>query len=84
MDLLLQQAHAWGDFKTWLTLALGLSREGLIARANKNDEGNDESFFLAPLEEVVARGTTSAEELVRLYEEQWDRSMDRVFRNLTY
>ncbi|MCK5934005.1 MAG: glutamate--cysteine ligase [Fulvimarina manganoxydans] len=64
--------------------ALGLSREGLIARANKNDEGNDESFFLAPLEEVVARGTTSAEELVRLYEEQWDRSMDRVFRNLTY
>ena len=29
MDLLLQQAHACGDFKTWLTLALGLSRDAL-------------------------------------------------------
>ncbi|MER0238571.1 glutamate--cysteine ligase [Fulvimarina sp. MAC8] len=61
-----------------------ISREGLIARANRNDEGNDESFFLAPLEEVVARGTTSAEELVRLYEEQWGRSMQQVFKNLVY
>ncbi|MDY8108186.1 glutamate--cysteine ligase [Fulvimarina sp. 2208YS6-2-32] len=63
---------------------LKISREGLIQRANVNDEGNDESFFLAPLEEVVARGTTSAEELVRLYEDQWDRSMERVFKNLAY
>jgi glutamate--cysteine ligase len=61
-----------------------LARQGLIARNRRNEEGNDESHFLAPLEEVVARGTTSGEELVRLYEEQWDRSMDRVFKHLTY
>ncbi|MCB8838011.1 glutamate--cysteine ligase [Aurantimonas sp. VKM B-3413] len=61
-----------------------LARKGLIARGRRNEEGNDESFFLAPLEEVVARGTTSGEELVRLYEEQWDRSMSRVFKHLTY
>ena len=61
-----------------------ISREGLRRRNRLNDEGNDESFFLAPLEEVVARGTTSGEELVRLYEEQWDGSMERVFKHLTY
>ncbi|MEX6508913.1 glutamate--cysteine ligase [Jiella sp. M17.18] len=61
-----------------------LARQGLVARDRRNEEGNDESFFLAPLEEVVARGTTSGEELVRLYEEQWDRSMERVFKHLTY
>ena len=61
-----------------------IAREGLRRRNRLNDEGNDESFFLAPLEEVVARGTTSGEELVRLYDEQWGRSMERVFKHLTY
>ncbi|MCW4113573.1 glutamate--cysteine ligase [Aurantimonas sp. MSK8Z-1] len=61
-----------------------LARQGLIARNRLNEDGNDESFFLAPLEEVVARGTTSGEELVRLYEEQWDRQMAAVFRHVTY
>ena len=61
-----------------------LSRQGLVARNRRNEEGNDESHFLAPLEEVVARGTTSGEELVRLFEEQWDGSMERVFKHLTY
>lgn len=61
-----------------------LSRQGLVARNQRNEEGNDESHFLAPLEEVVARGTTSGEELVRLFEEQWDGSMERVFKHLTY
>ncbi len=64
--------------------SLKIARSGLIARGRLNEDGNDESFFLAPLEEVVARGTTSAEELVRLYEGPWERSMDRVFDHLTY
>ncbi|WP_206452960.1 glutamate--cysteine ligase [Aurantimonas marina] len=63
---------------------LKLSRQGLVARHRLNEEGNDESHFLAPLEEVVARGTTSGEELVRLYEEQWGGSMERVFKHLSY
>ena len=63
---------------------LDISNEGLKRRARLNDEGNDESVFLAPLKEVVARGTTSAEELVRLYEEEWGRDMGKVFKHLTY
>ncbi|SJZ97081.1 glutamate--cysteine ligase [Consotaella salsifontis] len=64
--------------------AVKLARRGLVARDQRNEEGHDESLFLAPLEEVVARGTTSAEELARLYEQQWDRSMERVFQHLAY
>lgn len=64
--------------------SLQIARKGLLSRGRLNEDGNDESFFLAPLEEVVARGTTSAEELVRLYEGPWERSMDRVFDHLTY
>ena len=63
---------------------VAIARKGLKARARMNEEGNDESHFLAPLEEVVARGTTSAEELVRLYDKQWSRSMAKVFAHLTY
>jgi len=63
---------------------VAIARKGLKARARMNEEGNDESHFLAPLEEVLARGTTSAEELVRLYETQWDRSMAKVFAHLVY
>ncbi|KQT87944.1 glutamate--cysteine ligase [Aurantimonas sp. Leaf443] len=64
--------------------AVALSRKGLAARALLNEDGDDESHFLAPLEEALARGTTSAEELVRLYETQWERSMARVFDHLAF
>ncbi|WP_102960751.1 glutamate--cysteine ligase [Mangrovicella endophytica] len=61
-----------------------IARRGLVSRNRLNEDGYDESIFLGPLEEIVARGTTAAEELVRLYETQWDRSMRRVFEQLTY
>ena len=64
--------------------SLEISRAGLVSRAALNEDGNDESFFLAPLEEVVARGTTSAEELMRLWNTQWDSSMRRLFDHLAY
>jgi glutamate--cysteine ligase len=64
--------------------SLDISSAGLKRRARLNDEGNDESVFLNPLREVVGRGTTSAEELVRLYEEEWGRDMGKVFKHLTY
>ncbi|WP_185984868.1 glutamate--cysteine ligase [Aureimonas mangrovi] len=64
--------------------SLAIARSGLASRARLNEDGNDESFFLAPLEEAVARGTTAAEELVRLYDGPWQRSMRRVIEDLTY
>jgi glutamate--cysteine ligase len=64
--------------------SLAIAKDGLKRRKRLNDEGNDESVFLAPLEEVTARGTTSAEELLRLYRTEWQEDMARVFKHLTY
>ena len=63
---------------------LGISRRGLVSRARLNAEGNDESHFLAPLEETVARGTTLAEEMLALYHGRWNGSVDPVFLDYAY
>ncbi len=63
---------------------LGISRRGLVNRACLNSEGNDESHFLAPLEESIARGTTLAEEMLALYHGRWDGSIEPVFRDYAY
>lgn len=63
---------------------LALSREGLQARGLKNRDGYDETSFLSTLDEVVARGTTSAEELVRAYHTRWGGSIEPVFLEYAY
>jgi glutamate--cysteine ligase len=63
---------------------LGISRRGLINRARLNSEGNDESHFLAPLEESIARGTTLAEEMLALYNGRWQGAVDPVFADYAY
>ncbi|MEO1747395.1 MAG: glutamate--cysteine ligase [Pseudomonadota bacterium] len=63
---------------------LGIARKGLIARKKQNSEGFDEAHFLAPLEETVARGTTSAEQMLTLYNSVWEGDIDRVFLEHAY
>ncbi|TKT74124.1 glutamate--cysteine ligase [Aquamicrobium sp. LC103] len=63
---------------------LEISRLGLANRGRKNREGYDETSFLAPLDEVVARGTTSAEEMVRAYNTRWGGSIEPVFLEYAY
>ncbi|MEM1377187.1 MAG: glutamate--cysteine ligase [Pseudomonadota bacterium] len=63
---------------------LGIARAGLISRKRLNGEGFDEAHFLAPLEEVVARGTTSAEQMLISYNSVWERDIDRVFLEHAY
>ncbi|MCC6204769.1 MAG: glutamate--cysteine ligase, partial [Hyphomicrobiales bacterium] len=55
---------------------LAISRDGLKARGRKNREGYDETGFLNTLDEVVARGTTSAEEMVSAYNTRWGGSIE--------
>ncbi|PWW01566.1 glutamate--cysteine ligase [Hoeflea marina] len=64
--------------------ALGISRRGLVSRARLNSEGNDESHFLAPLEESVARGTTMAEEMLALYNGRWNQSVEPAFTDYAF
>lgn len=63
---------------------LAISRQGLKARARLNEDGNDECHFLSPLEEAVARGETAAEEMLKLYEGRWERSVEPVFDEYAY
>ena len=63
---------------------LEISRIGLANRGRKNRDGYDETSFLAPLEEVVARGSTSAEEMVKAYHTRWGGSIEPVFLEYAY
>jgi len=63
---------------------LGISRLGLLNRRRLNSDGFDETHYLAPLEEVVARGTTSAEDMVRAYHTRWGGSIEPVFMEQAY
>ena len=63
---------------------LQISRTGLANRHRRNADGYDETHFLAPLEEAVARGTTSAQEMVTAYHTRWGGSIEPVFLEYAY
>ena len=63
---------------------LGISRLGLKNRARKNRDGYDETHFLSTLDEVVARGTTSAEEMLSAYHMRWGGSIEPAFLEYAY
>ncbi len=63
---------------------VAISRRGLAARARLNEDGHDETVFLAPLEEILARGETAAEELLRLYRGPWNGRLEPLFQHLAY
>ena len=63
---------------------LAISRLGLRNRARKNRDGYDETNFLAPLDEVVARGTTAAEEMISAFHTRWGNSIEPVFLEYAY
>ena len=63
---------------------LAISRTGLKNRGRKNRDGYDETSFLNTLDEVVARGTTSAEEMLSAYHTRWGGSIEPVFMEYAY
>ncbi|RUV31432.1 glutamate--cysteine ligase, partial [Mesorhizobium sp. M1A.T.Ca.IN.004.03.1.1] len=60
------------------------SRAGLKARGKLNGEGQDESIFLAPLDEVLAKKARLAEDLLSLYHGRWQLSVEPVFEDYQY
>jgi glutamate--cysteine ligase len=63
---------------------LAISRRGLAVRGCLNDGGNDETGFLAPLDEVVARGTTSAQDMLNAFDTRWNGSVEPAFVEYAY
>ncbi|MDO9415590.1 glutamate--cysteine ligase [Pararhizobium sp.] len=63
---------------------LNISRAGLKARNRLNGDGVDESHFLAPLDEVIAKKATMAEDLLALYHGRWNGSVEPIFSEYQY
>ena len=63
---------------------LALSRAGLQKRNRLDPYGADETRYLVPLEDLVARGHTPAEELLAKFHGPWGGSVDPVFKEYAY
>ena len=63
---------------------LEIGAAGLASRAKGSDFDRDEGHFLNTLRNVVERGETPAEEMLRKYEHQWNGDIDRVFAEYSY
>jgi glutamate--cysteine ligase len=63
---------------------LEISSEGLKRRAAMDDAGMSEDGFLNPLRELVSRGYTRAEELLKNYHTVWNRDISRLFTEYNF
>ena len=63
---------------------LALSEAGLKRRGFLDSDRRDETRYLEPLQEIVARGRTPAEELLEKYAGAWGKSVDPVFDEYAY
>jgi len=63
---------------------LALSRAGLARRKKFDPYGADETRYLKPLDELVDRGETPAEELLRKFHGPWGGSIDPVYTEYAY
>ena len=63
---------------------LEIARWGLKNRERLDFWGQDESHFLATLEQIVDSGITPAENKLAAYYGRWDQSVDRAFEEYAY
>ena len=63
---------------------MALAEAGLKRRKRLDHEGRDESRYLGPLQEFVARGITPAEELLEKFHGPWGGSVEPVFSEYAY
>jgi len=63
---------------------LRVAARGLKRRARLDRNGRDETRYLRPLEESIARGITPAEELLEKYFNDWNESVEPLFEEYAY
>jgi glutamate--cysteine ligase len=64
--------------------ALAISRQGLKSRARADRAGEDETHFLAELEDIASSGVTAAERLIERYKTEWGGDVRRVYEACAY
>ena len=70
-----------------LTLAqetLRVAARGLQRRKRLDRNGRDETRYLRPLEESIARGLTPAEELLDKFNGVWNGTVDPIYEEYAY
>src|SRR5450631_3977624 len=63
---------------------LRLASRGLARRKYLDRNGRDETRYLRPLEESIARGITPAEELLEKFFNEWDNTVEPIFDEYAY
>ena len=63
---------------------LALAEQGLRRRRRLDGNGHDETRYLRPLQEFVARGITPAEDLLEKYHGPWGRTVEPVYAEYAY
>jgi glutamate--cysteine ligase len=63
---------------------LEIAHQGLSARNRLNSAGDNETGFLAPLQETAESGITPADRKLALYHGEWEESVDPIFRECAY
>ncbi|MFN3389772.1 MAG: glutamate--cysteine ligase [Allosphingosinicella sp.] len=73
-----------GTLRTLGQRILAIAEGGLNARARLNAAGDNESGFLDPLREIVARGKTPAESLLERYHGEWRGDVSRIYQEMSF
>ena len=68
----------------WARKFTELSHNGLKARANLDSDGNDETHFLHPVEEILSSEQTLAQELLECYHGKWNGNITNIFTQYAY
>ena len=61
-----------------------LAEAGLVRSKRLDHNGRDETRYLRPLQESVARGVTPAEEMLAKYHGEWNGSVEPIFTEYAY
>ena len=70
---------AGGTLRSLAAEMVAIARDGLRARARRDAAAQDETIYLAPLEEIVAGGPTQAEHWLALYHGDWRQDVRAIF-----
>jgi glutamate--cysteine ligase len=64
--------------------ALRISRMGLKNRRRLNSKNQDETIYLAPLEDIAGEGRTVSDELLQRYAGPWHKNIDHIFEEFAF
>lgn len=63
---------------------LDIASAGLSARARLNTSGDNETGFLDPLRDVVAKGKSPAAQLLDLYNGEWNGDLTKIYPEMSF